>query len=99
MAAAVDAAVLRVLANSGGYVQRAQGHAAAAMAEVAEAQPSHSILSERVLLLVGWGIISANTAQWLCAGAVADGGAHPDIAQIELHGALQANFLEIAGGT
>ena len=31
------------------------------------------ILAERILLLVGWGIISPNCAQWLAAGGVENG--------------------------
>ena len=45
-----------------------------------------SVLAERMLLLVGWGIISPNTAQWLCAGAVEDGHAHNDVVTISSWG-------------
>ena len=42
----------------------------------------NSILAERLLLLVGWGLVSPNCARWLAEGAVLDGSPHDQIQKL-----------------
>ena len=82
----LDDAVRQHLLERGGALQRdevlrGQGLAQAAQAGVA------SVLAERLLLLVGWGLVSANTAQWLAAGALEDGPVHKDVEAMASWGA------------
>ena len=49
------------------------GGATAAPKASGTADGGLGILAERILLLVGWGIISPNCAQWLAAGGVENG--------------------------
>ena len=65
--------------HSGGYKQQRE------FAELFRSVPEvrdGSLLCERLLLMTGWGIISATTAQWLAYGAVVDGLAHSDIVKL-----------------
>ena len=52
--------------------QAVRGAGASTSTVAGGADPSSSLLAERLLLLVGWGLISTNTARWLAEGAVAD---------------------------
>ena len=40
---------------------------------------SGSVLAERLMMLCGWGLVSANTVRWLAEGARMDGLVHDDI--------------------
>ena len=53
-----------------------------------------SVLAQRLLNLLGWGVLKPVAIQWLCEGAVIDGPAHPDIkylAQIGTNGEHKQN--------
>ncbi len=69
----------------GGYVQQAR----VAAHQVTEAVPP-SLFVERTLLLVGWGLISATTAQWLAAAVEHDGLHHQDVSRLARIGASGA---------
>ena len=49
--------------------------------------PTKSQLADASLCLVGWGIISSNTGQWIAAAAVADGASHPEVLKLSTLGA------------
>eukprot|EP00969_Alexandrium_andersonii_P270120 11940096-Alexandrium_andersonii.AAC.1 len=68
MASSWDATIAATLPNMGGWKQRST-----AAPRDAPRGGDRSALAERLLQLVGWGLISSATAQWLAAGAVEDG--------------------------
>ena len=63
-----------------------QQQAARAILEASPPQ-APSKLAERLMLLVGWGLISANTARWICEGAMQDGPQHNDVDRMAKCGA------------
>ena len=81
----LDDVIRNSLVGSGGSLQRARMASdrpePSADRSAADGAKS-SILAERMLLLAGWGIISPNTAQWLCAGAVEDGRISEEVEKI-----------------
>ena len=53
-----------------------------------------SVLWERLMLLIGWGLVSTNTARWLAEGAVKDGLELAPLVQLSkvgAHGAYPGN--------
>ena len=68
-----DERISRYLLASGGASQQRRVLAAEASAPSTIGAPARSELVDRILMLVGWGIISANTARWLAEGACMDG--------------------------
>lgn len=69
------------LASSGGSRQREE---AARLYQRAGQQPQSgdSKFASALLMLFGWGLISAVTVQWLAAAAVADGATHPQLVKL-----------------
>ena len=62
--------------------------------DVVSSAPAKSHLAERLLLLFGWGLVSAPTIQWLAEGAVLDGVEHArvkDLASLGSSGAHKKN--------
>ena len=72
----VRAAVEDALLHQGGRHQRL---AAAAREQGGAAAPAHSILTDALLNLVGWGILSSVTASMLARCALADGADHAEL--------------------
>ena len=68
MALQSERVLLEPLLGRGGARQRHEVASA-----LGRGQASRSILVERLLHLVGWGLLSANTARWLAEGAEQDG--------------------------
>eukprot|EP00969_Alexandrium_andersonii_P202550 8949380-Alexandrium_andersonii.AAC.1 len=73
-----DDVIERSLPAMGGWRQRLQGAQLGGETEL----PAQSLLCERLLLMTGWGLISASTAQWLAAGAASDGLQQPDLLKL-----------------
>ena len=65
----MDPILERLLSRGGARQQQEVAAAASSVGRPA----SNSVLADRLLTLFGWGVISANTAQWIADGAVQDG--------------------------
>ena len=70
--------LLEFLRERGGVRQQAEIEALLAPPP----QSSTSMLADRLLMLFGWGLLSAGTIQWLASGAVDDGLSQGDIVAI-----------------
>ena len=71
--AGVDDATRRTLLSIGG--SRQQAEAVSSVLGYESLVTEH--LANRLLLLFGWGVVSANVVQWIAEGAVLDGSAQP----------------------
>ena len=56
---------------------------------------SHSTLVERLLLAVGWGLLSSNCARWIAEGATIDA----ESLDSKIHGEVVARIRAMSGGT
>ena len=86
MASSLDRIIAESLLSSGGGSQRHSVASAIASMEASDVLVTHraksSVFCERLLLLVGWGVVSANVAQWLCSGLKEDAFENEEICKI-----------------
>ena len=82
MALRSDRALLESLLGRGGARQRQE-----VASDLERGQAVHSVLVERLLHLVGWGLLSANTARWLAEGAEQDGLDNDEVKRVASFGA------------
>ena len=71
--ATLHADMLLRFARSGGSKQQAEAARILAGQGVGLLAPTSSVLVDRILRVVGWGLISSNAARWLAEGGVLDG--------------------------